>query len=347
MNIDTLGKVYQMLQDDYSREIYENRVLFSLTNNDKYIDKLAYNIPPIQWLKHRLEKFPTKKVLLYGAGIRGKRISGLFPDMFTAFVDNDINKQGITIDGLSVIPVSDIKKSYKDAVVVVSNKHGFMEIKNNLIDCGIKEDRILNLGEKINSYRDAQYFDLEKMKAEIDEVFVDCGAFNGDSAFAFMNWADKVFKHIYCYEPDKKNYMECKNNLKNYIEKGNVSISNNGIWNSYSELNFSDTADVASHVCEDGIKKIEAVSLDDDLLIKRNEKVTFIKMDIEGAEMEALKGAKQIIKRQKPKLAICVYHKPEDIFEIPQYIMSLNPEYKFYLRHYTLSATDTILYAIP
>ena len=78
------------------------------------------------------------------------------------------------------------------------------------------------------------------------------------------------------------------------------------------------------------------------------ERVTFIKMDIEGAELESLKGAGRIIIReQKPKLAICVYHKKEDIFDIPEYILSLNPKYKLYLRHYTLGEWDTVLYAIP
>ena len=69
-------------------------------------------------------------------------------------------------------------------------------------------------------------------------------------------------------------------------------------------------------------------------------------MDIEGTEMEALKGAEYIIKKYKPKLAISIYHKPEDIVEIPKYILNINPDYKLYLRHYSDNAGETVLYAI-
>lgn len=69
-------------------------------------------------------------------------------------------------------------------------------------------------------------------------------------------------------------------------------------------------------------------------------------MDIEGSEMEALKGAENTIGKYKPRLAICVYHKPEDIIEIPLKILELNPEYKLYLRHYSYIHTETVLYAI-
>lgn len=69
-------------------------------------------------------------------------------------------------------------------------------------------------------------------------------------------------------------------------------------------------------------------------------------MDIEGSELAALRGAEKTIKKSKPKLAICVYHKPEDLITIPQFISSLVPEYKFFLRHHQYISWDTVLYAI-
>ena len=72
---------------------------------------------------------------------------------------------------------------------------------------------------------------------------------------------------------------------------------------------------------------------------------TFINMDIEGAELNALKGAENLIKKNKPDLAISVYHYPRHIWEIPLYLKSLNLEYKFYLRNYTSFSYDTIVYA--
>jgi hypothetical protein len=70
-------------------------------------------------------------------------------------------------------------------------------------------------------------------------------------------------------------------------------------------------------------------------------------MDIEGAELEALRGAKNVIKHNKPKLAICVYHKPNDLISIPQYIKGLVGDYKFYLRQHQFVSWDMVLYALP
>ncbi|MCL1983378.1 MAG: FkbM family methyltransferase, partial [Clostridiales bacterium] len=73
---------------------------------------------------------------------------------------------------------------------------------------------------------------------------------------------------------------------------------------------------------------------------------TYIKMDIEGAELMALKGAENIIRSHKPKLAISAYHKPEDVYTLPMLIRSYRNDYKFYLRHYTNSLNETVLYAV-
>lgn len=88
---------------------------------------------------------------------------------------------------------------------------------------------------------------------------------------------------------------------------------------------------------------ISTTSID---MIAGGEPVTFIKMDIEGAELEALKGAQETIKKYRPTLAISIYHRPQDIVELPEYIKTLIPEYKLYLRNYHLDHTETVLCAI-
>ncbi|OOB79506.1 MAG: FkbM family methyltransferase [Epulopiscium sp. Nuni2H_MBin001] len=90
-------------------------------------------------------------------------------------------------------------------------------------------------------------------------------------------------------------------------------------------------------------KKGGTINVDSLDNVLRDTEVTFIKMDIEGAELQALMGAKQIIKKYKPQLAISIYHKPQDIFELPMYVKSLVPEYKLYLRHYSYHYVDTVL----
>lgn len=76
------------------------------------------------------------------------------------------------------------------------------------------------------------------------------------------------------------------------------------------------------------------------------EPVTFIKMDVEGAEREALIGAERTIRKYAPKLAISVYHRPEDIWELPEIILRYNPDYQLFLRHYSLNSCETVLYAV-
>jgi hypothetical protein len=92
----------------------------------------------------------------------------------------------------------------------------------------------------------------------------------------------------------------------------------------------------------EGNSSINTVKLDDAL---KDEPVSFIKMDVEGSESNALLGAEEIIKNLKPKLAISVYHKDDDLAKIPLLIHEIVPEYKFYLRHHTSAPVDTILYA--
>ena len=72
-----------------------------------------------------------------------------------------------------------------------------------------------------------------------------------------------------------------------------------------------------------------------------------IKMDVEGSELDALEGAKQTILNNKPKLAVCLYHKTKDFIDIPNLIHNLVPEYKLYVRHHSFSVNETVLYAIP
>ena len=98
----------------------------------------------------------------------------------------------------------------------------------------------------------------------------------------------------------------------------------------------------SSRLSDDGDQTADLIDLDTCL---KDKKVTFIKMDVEGAELEALKGARDLILINRPKLAICIYHKVDDIFTLPQYLLSLHSDYKFALRHYGLSDTETVLYA--
>lgn len=149
-----------------------------------------------------------------------------------------------------------------------------------------------------------------------------------------------MFKQIYSFEPEESKY-------KDYFEISskydNIQLLTCGLWSKRDVLRFNAVNDGSSGVSENGIVEIPVISIDE---LLDGKPVTFIKMDIEGAELEALKGAQETIKKYKPKLAICVYHKPLDIVEIPLFLKQLVPEYKIYLRHYNISMYETVCYAV-
>jgi hypothetical protein len=112
---------------------------------------------------------------------------------------------------------------------------------------------------------------------------------------------------------------------------------------STGRLSFNTTANSSSCIDVSGNVSIETDTIDH---VTQGEKVSFIKMDIEGAELEALRGAQDTIRQHKPKLAICVYHKQEDLITLPHYILSLREDYRLYLRHYGDSCDELVLYAV-
>ena len=196
-----------------------------------------------------------------------------------------------------------------------------------------------------------QYFGPSFIKFQQDEVFVDAGCYDFDNSLAISKHCDHV--KVYAFEPDPENYRRClersENRDKNRIT--DVKLFPCGTWSEKTTLYFNSAGDAASHICisNNGVKDIgnsavPVMRIDD--VVESGDRVTMIKMDVEGAELESLKGAKKTIQRDKPKLAICIYHKPEDMWEIPLYIKELVPEYRLYIRHHHIRAGETVLYAV-
>ena len=122
-----------------------------------------------------------------------------------------------------------------------------------------------------------------------------------------------------------------------------VEIIPFGLWSKRTELKFLAGKKVGSRISKNGTEFVPVDTIDH---VCASDKVTFIKMDIEGAELEALRGAADVIRRDKPKLAISIYHKPKDYFEIPFFVKELVPEYRLYIRHHKMVYFDTVLYAV-
>ncbi|MCL1967746.1 MAG: FkbM family methyltransferase [Fibromonadales bacterium] len=191
-----------------------------------------------------------------------------------------------------------------------------------------------------------QYFINDFFAYGKNEVFIDCGALDGDTVENFLRLPNMEYEQIIAFEPSAENFkiMEEKFNNKKII------LINAGVYSKDCELYFLEYRD-GSRVSETPIGAKEEIKVKvkvkaiDNLQISK--KVTFIKMDIEGAEIEALKGAKNTILRDKPRLAISIYHSDEDMLRIAEWVHATVPEYKLYCRHHSTypSFCETILYA--
>lgn len=197
--------------------------------------------------------------------------------------------------------------------------------------------------------RGSEYFIDEFWRPSPDEVFVDGGAYNGDTIEEFIDWTKGAFRHIYSFEPQADLAAAIESKLWKY--SGKVTLIPKGLWSSEKTLRFDKGTETVSGRINgilpelDQGKEINTISTTTLDGVLGEEHVTFIKMDIEGAEMEAIRGADGIIRRDRPKLAISIYHLPNDFWEIPFLIHNLVPEYKLYIRHCGFGIFGTVLYA--
>jgi FkbM family methyltransferase len=206
--------------------------------------------------------------------------------------------------------------------------------------------RVLGDGDNIDVMLDVcegdQYFPSDLIKLSDQERLVDTGAYNGDTVRDFVARNQGKFDRIFAFELDAINYKALDENVQRMPERDRVTIFNLGVWDSECDISYS--IGKSQSTVGSGEGKGHVVPLDEAL---RDEKITMIKMDIEGAEPHGLRGARHLIQTQKPKLAVCIYHDFRHLWEIPLYMKSLVPDYKIYLRHHTNLEYETVCYAIP
>jgi FkbM family methyltransferase len=191
-----------------------------------------------------------------------------------------------------------------------------------------------------------QYFPDDLFTILPDEVFIDCGAFDGDTIREFLQHNKNFSGKILAFEPDQINFHK----LQEYISTLPEPIRNNVITNQVpvgtcgQKVRFMTTGTVSSRVIENGEVELNCVCIDQQMI---DAAPSFIKMDIEGAEIDALNGARKTIQRFRPILAICVYHKPDHLWKIPLLISSCLDDYRFFLRPHDEESWDLVCYAIP
>ena len=186
-----------------------------------------------------------------------------------------------------------------------------------------------------------QWFDKKIIKNNNNYTFLDGGAYDGDTIEEFLKFNSNKYRKIYGFEINKKNFLLMKKKFKNFK---NIFLYNNAITNNNNKVvYFSSTSQTSSRIeKKNKSKPIKTIKIDNFL----NQEDCFIKLDIEGQEKKALIGAKKIIKSKKTMLAIASYHFENDLWKLASIILKFNTNYKFYVRHYTQSSYETVLYCI-
>ncbi|MFT9148084.1 MAG: FkbM family methyltransferase [Acetobacter sp.] len=189
-------------------------------------------------------------------------------------------------------------------------------------------------------YQADQYFQ-DFMTIKNDEIFVDAGAYTGDTLRDFLKFSNGTYQKYYAFEPNSINFQK----LKLFIEQKdipNVHAMNCGLGSKQGTVNFyqENNTSTVSKISAEGNVNIQIDTID-----HLCPDATFIKMDIEGGEMDALSGGMKTIHKNKPKLAICVYHNPAHLWEVALYIKKLVPDYRIFFRQHQVFSTELVLYA--
>ena len=187
------------------------------------------------------------------------------------------------------------------------------------------------------------------IEVEPGDVVIDGGGCFGDTALYFAHKSG-LGGQVYSFEFMPDNIRVFDRNLE--LNPGlaeRIRIVPNPLWSSSGQKLYVEGAGPGAHVTavprSEGAMQVETLTIDDLLRNNGLERIDFIKMDIEGAELEALQGAETVIRRFRPKLAISIYHRLPDFWEIPQWIEGLGLGYRFHLRHFTIHAEETVLFA--
>ncbi|MBP6421257.1 MAG: FkbM family methyltransferase [Propionivibrio sp.] len=186
----------------------------------------------------------------------------------------------------------------------------------------------------------AQYFE-DFLDLQVDgEGFVDVGGYDGATSREFMRLCPG-YRAVHVFEPEPQNYRKCVAALGS---SANVRCHPLGLSDAKRSLRLMAQGS-GSKIVDDGAVVIEVDRLDD--VLEEQDAPTLIKIDIEGEEAAAIEGARRTIAAHHPRLAICVYHRAGDFWRIPRQVLAIRDDYDIYLRHYTESIYETVMFFMP
>ena len=190
MNINSsdVALISEHLQDDISRNIYANRLLYASTGNIGYLRNVCMTIPEVVSFVDWIDKHEKREKILFGAGQWGNWIRETFDNIkWDYFVDNNVAKKAI--QGIPVISPEDLVSSHKDSVIIITSKYHWREIYEQLVDEGFDNEQICCLGKTISEIESRIYFDLPDLPHAPYESFVDAGGYDGQTSLDFTKWA--------------------------------------------------------------------------------------------------------------------------------------------------------------
>lgn len=349
-----IKKLFNCLADDESKNLFLNIYNYSLSGDKRYLFGRVDKCEGIRvddqkrgainkWVYDYFYGENNKnKLIIYGINTFAVLVYhylqsvGIAIECFCSFNSNKNN----TFCNCHIMSPETVVKKYRDSFILLIEQHMSSKMVYLASKYGFKDEQIIILPEVPKAY-----FSLPELKPIDNEVFVDAGSYDGETILDFIEWNKGKYKKIFAIEPDEGNYAKVKKNIDdNEIKR--VTLYSCGLWSEKIILPFEQLSTSCSSVSNCGNDNIQANCLDS---IINEQQVTLIKLDIEGSELEALKGAASTICKWQPRLIVGIYHKPEDIIEIPLYIHSLVPAYRFYIRQHSFVKYDTVytvLYAI-
>jgi len=209
-----------------------------------------------------------------------------------------------------------------------------------------KVDKFLFEGtpaELVSSFVIEQYRYEDKARPEPGDVVFDVGAYVGDTALWFSKLIGPEGK-VYAFEPEPANFTKLTANIRR-TEVKNIIPLQLALSDQEAEMVVTSGGGSSTLAKNGEGTSVNVTTIDNFVKNSGLSSVDFIKMDVEGFESHILTGARETLKEQSPKLAVCVYHRGDDLIKLPAMILGANPNYKLYLRHCTPTWGDTVMYA--
>lgn len=352
-----MQECYELLQDELSRKIFQARLACDFELSQQNLKKLVRLGEQQEWLEKLEEKAAgiareaessNRKLILYGTNVTGETIAACLMEKHIDFYGFCGRRAKEFTDGLMGKPVISpdfLFQHSEDYCVVVAVAEAAEEIMGILEENNFPKEQILS-AFRSESETDHQYFEFPALFPR-GKAFVDGGCLDCRTSYLFANWCEGDYSKIFAFEPDPISCSICQRNIEEKPIR-DFQLIGAGLSDRDGETRFRTGLYGGSYVIQEDEGESEDVAVVRITTIDEtvgSEAVGFIKMDIEGSEFKALHGAENTIVRDRPLLALSVYHVPGDMLAIMDYLHRLVPEYRFWLRHYSVGNADTVLYA--